>query len=56
MTSADGTALNDAELDVWQCTCTEGGFYDVQQPDVQPLGNRRGLFRTGCSRAGPRAR
>lgn len=42
--SADGTPLPDAELDVWQCT--EDGFYDVQQPDVQPPGNGRGLFRT----------
>jgi hypothetical protein len=27
---------------VWQTN--EDGFYDVQQPDVQPLGNLRGLF------------
>jgi hydroxyquinol 1,2-dioxygenase len=39
----DGRPLADAELDVWQCT--EDGFYDVQQPDVQPAGNGRGLFR-----------
>ncbi|BBC38769.1 6-chlorohydroxyquinol-1,2-dioxygenase [Streptomyces graminofaciens] len=42
--AADGTPLPDTELDVWQCT--EDGFYDVQQPDVQPPGNGRGLFRT----------
>ncbi|MER5522287.1 dioxygenase [Streptomyces sp. NPDC002763] len=42
--AADGTPLPDTELDVWQCS--EGGFYDVQQPDVQPPGNGRGLFRT----------
>ncbi|TLS46609.1 6-chlorohydroxyquinol-1,2-dioxygenase [Streptomyces montanus] len=42
--SPDGTPLLGAELDVWQCT--EDGFYDVQQPDVQPPGNGRGLFRT----------
>ncbi|MEV7731785.1 dioxygenase [Streptomyces sp. NPDC088921] len=42
--SSDGTPLAGAELDVWQCT--EEGFYDVQQPDVQPPGNGRGLFRT----------
>ncbi|MGW1711895.1 dioxygenase family protein [Streptomyces sp. NPDC002156] len=42
--AADGTPLPDAELDVWQCS--EDGFYDVQQPDVQPQGNGRGLFRT----------
>ncbi len=44
VTDADGTPLANAELDVWQCT--EDGFYDVQQPDVQPPGNGRGLFRT----------
>lgn len=44
VTSTDGTPLRDAGVDVWQCT--EEGFYDVQQPDVQPLGNGRGLFRT----------
>ncbi|MFK0159933.1 dioxygenase [Streptomyces sp. NPDC090493] len=42
--AADGTPLPDTELDVWQCN--EEGFYDVQQPDVQPPGNGRGLFRT----------
>ncbi|MEU2859274.1 dioxygenase [Streptomyces mirabilis] len=44
VTSADGTPLPGVELDVWQCS--EDGFYDVQQPDVQPPGNGRGLFRT----------
>ena len=44
----DGTPLPDAVVDVWQCT--EEGFYDVQEPDVQPRGNGRGLFRT--ARAG----
>ncbi|MCL6732164.1 dioxygenase [Streptomyces neyagawaensis] len=42
--AADGTPLQGAELDVWQCS--QDGFYDVQQPDVQPPGNGRGLFRT----------
>jgi catechol 1,2-dioxygenase/hydroxyquinol 1,2-dioxygenase len=42
--AAGGTPLPDTELDVWQCS--EDGFYDVQQPDVQPRGNGRGLFRT----------
>ncbi|WP_328222129.1 dioxygenase family protein [Streptomyces sp. NBC_00310] len=42
--AADGTPLPDTELDVWQCS--QDGFYDVQQPDVQPPGNGRGLFRT----------
>lgn len=40
----DGTPLADAVVDVWQCT--EEGFYDVQQPDLQPPGNGRGLFHT----------
>ena len=39
-----GTPLPGATVDVWQCT--EEGFYDVQQPDVQPRGNGRGIFRT----------
>jgi hydroxyquinol 1,2-dioxygenase len=39
-----GSPLPGATVDVWQCN--EDGFYDVQQPDVQPLGNGRGLFRT----------
>jgi protocatechuate 3,4-dioxygenase beta subunit len=43
VTSADGRPLAGASVDVWQCT--EDGFYDVQQPDVQPPGNGRGLFR-----------
>ncbi|WP_326568932.1 dioxygenase [Amycolatopsis rhabdoformis] len=41
---SDGIPLPGAEIDVWQCN--EEGFYDVQQPDVQPAGNGRGLFRT----------
>ncbi len=42
--STAGKALAGATVDVWQCT--EDGFYDVQQPDVQPAGNGRGLFTT----------
>ncbi|MFF1303679.1 intradiol ring-cleavage dioxygenase [Streptomyces sp. NPDC058307] len=42
--SADGTPLPGAVLDVWQAD--DRGFYDVQQPDVQPAGNGRGLFTT----------
>jgi protocatechuate 3,4-dioxygenase beta subunit len=38
----DGTPLPGASVDVWQCTAD--GFYDVQQPDIQPAGNGRGLF------------
>ncbi|MFF6986409.1 dioxygenase [Streptomyces sp. NPDC010273] len=40
--SDDGTPLPGAVLDVWQAD--GNGFYDVQQPDVQPTGNGRGLF------------
>ena len=37
-----GKPLPGARVDVWQCD--EHGFYDVQQPGVQPAGNGRGLF------------
>jgi catechol 1,2-dioxygenase len=40
--SADGAPLPGAELDVWQAN--DQGFYDVQQPGVQPRTNGRGLF------------
>jgi len=40
--SADGKPLPGAELDVWQAN--DQGFYDVQQPDLQPRANGRGLF------------
>jgi hydroxyquinol 1,2-dioxygenase len=43
--SVDGTPLPGAVLDVWQAN--DQGFYDVQQPDVQPPGNGRGLFTAG---------
>jgi hydroxyquinol 1,2-dioxygenase len=42
--SRDGTPLLGAVLDVWQAN--EQGYYDVQQPEVQPSGNGRGLFTT----------
>jgi hydroxyquinol 1,2-dioxygenase len=42
--STDGTPLAGAVVDVWQSD--DDGFYDVQQPDRQPAGNGRGLFRT----------
>ncbi|MGY1727307.1 intradiol ring-cleavage dioxygenase [Geodermatophilus sp. SYSU D01062] len=38
----DGEPLAGATVDVWQANAD--GFYDVQQPDVQPPGNLRGLF------------
>lgn len=40
--SIDGTPVPGAELDVWQAN--DQGFYDVQQPGVQPRANGRGLF------------
>lgn len=40
--SEDGTPLPGAVLDVWQADAD--GHYDVQQPDLQPAGNGRGLF------------
>ncbi|MCF7550663.1 intradiol ring-cleavage dioxygenase [Pseudonocardia sp. WMMC193] len=42
--SADGTPLSGALVDVWQAN--GAGYYDVQQPDVQPERNLRGLFTT----------
>jgi hydroxyquinol 1,2-dioxygenase len=44
VTSTDGSPLPGATLDVWQAN--DQGFYDVQQPDVQPRTNGRGLFTT----------
>jgi hydroxyquinol 1,2-dioxygenase len=38
----DGRPVPDARVDVWQASAD--GFYDVQQPDLQPEGNLRGLF------------
>jgi catechol 1,2-dioxygenase len=40
----DGSPLSGAKLDVWQAN--DQGFYDVQQPEVQPRTNGRGLFTT----------
>jgi len=42
VTGQDGEPLAGALVDVWQTN--EEGFYDVQQPDIQPAGNLRGLF------------
>ena len=41
----DGTPIDEACLDVWSDNAD--GFYDVQQPDVQPKWNNRGRFITG---------
>jgi hydroxyquinol 1,2-dioxygenase len=42
ITDPSGNPLPGAVIDVWQAD--DKGFYDVQQPDVQPIGNGRGLF------------
>jgi catechol 1,2-dioxygenase len=42
VTGPDGGPLAGATVDVWQTN--EDGFYDVQQPGIQPPGNLRGLF------------
>jgi catechol 1,2-dioxygenase len=44
VTGPDGEPLAGASVDVWQTN--EDGFYDVQQPGIQPAGNLRGLFAT----------
>lgn len=41
----EGKPVAGAIVDVW-CDNADG-FYDVQQPDVQPRWNNRGVFRTG---------
>ncbi len=41
----DGAPIEGAVVDVWSDNAD--GFYDVQQPDIQPLWNNRGVFRTG---------
>ncbi|VXB43778.1 Hydroxyquinol 1,2-dioxygenase [Arthrobacter sp. 9V] len=42
--SVDGSPLPNARIDVWQANTK--GFYDVQQPGIQTVGNGRGLFST----------
>jgi protocatechuate 3,4-dioxygenase beta subunit len=42
VTDPDGEPLPGALIDVWQAN--DDGFYDVQQPGVQPERNLRGLF------------
>ena len=42
VTGPDGSPLSGALVDVWQANAD--GFYDVQQPGVQPERNLRGLF------------
>jgi catechol 1,2-dioxygenase len=42
ITGPDGEPIPGALVDVWQAN--EDGYYDVQQPGVQPSANLRGLF------------
>jgi protocatechuate 3,4-dioxygenase beta subunit len=42
VTDPAGTPIPGARLDVWQAN--DDGFYDVQQPGLQPEHNLRGLF------------
>lgn len=42
----DGTPIEGATVDVWSDNAD--GFYDVQQPGIQPQGNNRGVFVTGA--------
>ncbi|WP_438391962.1 intradiol ring-cleavage dioxygenase [Caballeronia sp. DA-9] len=41
-----GNPVAGARLDVWSDNAD--GFYDVQQPDIQPKWNNRGVFTTGA--------
>ncbi|CAK7261753.1 MULTISPECIES: intradiol ring-cleavage dioxygenase [unclassified Shinella] len=41
-----GKPIVGAQIDVW-CD-NEDGFYDVQQPEIQPKWNNRGIFITGA--------
>ncbi|MCR9137624.1 MAG: 6-chlorohydroxyquinol-1,2-dioxygenase [Alphaproteobacteria bacterium] len=45
----EGNPIEGAKIDVW--SDNEEGYYDVQQPDIQPLHNNRGVFRTGADGA-----
>jgi protocatechuate 3,4-dioxygenase beta subunit len=40
-----GEPIEGARIDVWSDNAE--GFYDVQQPDIQPKWNNRGIFTTG---------
>ena len=42
----DGKPIAGARLDVW--SDNSDGFYDVQQPGIQPKWNNRGIFTTGA--------
>jgi protocatechuate 3,4-dioxygenase beta subunit len=42
--SVDGAPIPNAEIDIWQADTK--GFYDVQQPGIQSIGNGRALLRS----------
>ena len=42
--NTDGKPIKGASIDVWQAN--DDGFYDIQQPEVQPDMNLRGVFST----------
>jgi hydroxyquinol 1,2-dioxygenase len=42
--STDGTPIPNARIDIWQADTK--GFYDVQQPGIQSIGNGRALLRS----------
>jgi protocatechuate 3,4-dioxygenase beta subunit len=46
VTGPAGEPLAGAQVDVWQASAE--GFYDVQQPGIQPERNLRGLFTAGA--------
>ena len=41
----EGNSVTNARIDVWGDNAD--GYYDVQQPDIQPRWNNRGIFVTG---------
>ena len=43
----DGNPIEGAKIDVWSDNAE--GYYDVQQPDIQPKWNNRGIFVTGAA-------
>lgn len=47
VTDNQGQPVAGALIDVW--STSDDGFYDVQQPDLQPQGNLRGIFTTDAN-------
>lgn len=45
----DGRPIEGAQIDVWSDNAD--GYYDVQQPEIQPKWNNRGIFVTGSDGA-----